>query len=444
MKKNFKVLTVLGLAALTVGTTAVLASCTTDNPTSTTTGGDGTTEPTSGTTTTTSEYTATEGDLVVSGPASQLEWLQETLGEFNDAREADGLARINFGFETHGEDKVDSEVGDWTRGPDVYAYASDKIMPLYQKGALAEIPEAGVEMINTEMTEASLDAVTFAGKVVSYPYAGDNGYFLYYNKDLITLEDTATIEGLLDKAVEKGYKVAYPLNTPFYSAGALFTFGAGYTLTVDEAGMVTSITANFDEEAGILAGMAIYEIMNHAGYQETQAAPIEENKLIACVDGSWNATTYQQQMGDAYAATKLPTVTVEYNGETHTENLGSYLGYKNYGVNPLRSAGDAARLALAHEVAMYLCSQEAQESRFDAFQTAPTNTTVAALDKVVNNIAVKAINEQSEFATPQTAVPAAIWTAPQTFTQGIIDKTITLTNIETHLQILNDAVEASK
>lgn len=442
MKKNFKVLTVLGLAALTVGTTAVLASCTTDNPTSTT-GGDGTTEPTSGTTTT-SEYTATEGDLVVSGPATQLEWLQETLGEFNDAREAEGLAKINFGFETHGEDKVDSEVGDWTRGPDVYAYASDKIMPLYQKGALAEVPTEGIDMINAEMTEASLDAVTFANKVVSYPYAGDNGYFLYYNKDLITLEDTATIEGLLNKAVELNKKVAYPLNTPFYSAGALFTFGAGYTLTVDESGMVTSVASNFDEEAGILAGIAIYNIMTHAGYQETQAAPTEENGLIACVDGSWNAATYQAAMGDAYAATKLPTVTVEYNGETHTENLGSYLGYKNYGVNPLRSAGDADRLALAHEVAMYLSSEAVQESRFDAFQTAPTNTTVAALDKVVNNVAVKAINEQSEFATPQTAVPAAIWNAPQTFTQGIINNEVTLENIETHLQILNDAIEASK
>lgn len=442
MKKNFKVLTVLGLAALTVGTTAVLASCTTDDPTSTT-GGDGTTETTSGTTTT-SEYTATEGDLVVSGPAAQLEWLQETLGEFNDAREAEGLAKINFGFETHGEDKIDSEVGDWTRGPDVYAYASDKIMPLYQKGALAEVPTEGVDMINNEMTEASLDAVTFANKVVSYPYAGDNGYFLYYNKDLITLEDTATIEGLLDKAVELNKKVAYPLNTPFYSAGALFTFGAGYTLTVDEAGMVTSIVSNFDEEPGVLAGIAIYNIMTHAGYQETQAAPTEENGLIACVDGSWNASTYQAAMGDSYAATKLPTVTVEYNGETHTENLGSYLGYKNYGVNPLRSAGDADRLALAHEVAMYLSSEAVQESRFDAFQTAPTNTTVAALEKVVNNVAVKAINEQSEFATPQTAVPAAIWNAPQVFTQGIIDKGVTLENIETHLQILNDAIEASK
>ena len=444
MKKNFKVLTVLGLAALAVGTTAVLASCQTDDPT--TTSGDDITDTTTGgdETTTTSEYTQTEGDIVVSGPASQIEWLQEKLGEFNDAREAEGKARINFGFENHGEDKVDSEITDWTKGPDIYAYASDKIMPLYQAGALAEVPEAGVEMINTEMTEASMDAVTFAGKVVSYPYAGDNGYFLYYNKNLIDLEDTATIEGLLDKAQELGMGVGYPLNTPFYSAGALFTFGAGYTLTVNEAGMVESTVANFDEEEGILAGIAIYQIMNHEAYQETQAAPTQENGLIACVDGSWNAATYESAMGDGYAATKLPTVTVEYNGETHTANLGSYLGYKNYGVNPLRSAGDAERLALAHEVAMYLVSKEAQEARFDAFQTAPTNSTVAALEKVVNNVAVKAINEQAEFATPQTAVPAAIWNAPQTFTQGIIDESVTLETIPTNMKVLNDAIEASK
>lgn len=429
MKKNLKIMSAVGLASVGLISVAVLSGCTTTEDPDTTTSGGGSTSSLS---------------LTVSGPASQASWLSSVLADYNTQREAEGLETIDFELVTHGEDAVDTEITDWTSGPDVYAYASDKIMGLYQAGALAVVPDEYVEMISDTMNEAALDAVTFAGQVVSYPYAGDNGYFLYYNKELIDLEDCATIEGLLDKAAELGMNVAYPLETAFYSAGALFTYGASYSLTVDAAGIVTNIDADFDSDAGIMAGLAILQIVTHDAYQETQAAPTAANGVVACVDGSWNASTYEAAMGEGYAATKLPTVTVSYNGDTQTTTLGSFLGYKNYGVNPQRSSGDAERLALAHEVAAYLCSEEVQESRFDNFQTAPTNTNVAALEKVQTNVSVMAINEQAVYATPQTAVPANIWSAPQELVANIKDGSVTEENIAEAMVTLNNSIKASQ
>lgn len=414
MKKNFKLFAVSAAVLLTAG---ALASC-----------GEGGSGPSF-----TDEYS---GKLTYSGPESQEKWVRQVAADYNAERKAQGIPEIKFEFVQHGEDKVDSEVTDWSTGPDVYAFASDKVMPLFQAGALATIKDS----INNTMTDAAIEASQFAGRTVSYPYAGDNGYFLFYNKSLVTAEDCATIEGLMNKAASLEMGVAYPLNTAFYSAGALFTYGAGYDINVDDSGKVQSIEATFNTAEGLKAGKAIYQIMKHSAYVETQAAPIAANKLVACIDGSWNVSAYQTAMGADFACMKLPTVTVD--GET--KNLSSYLGYKMLGVNPLVSAGDTQRLLAAHNFARYLSSKEVQEKRFDTFGIAPTNKEVSALEKVTSSAAIKAIGDQAKYAVPQTAVPGNIWSAPQAFTQGIIDGTITLENMEAALETLNASIEASK
>ena len=418
MKKNFKLFAVSAAVLLTAG---ALASC-----------GEGGSGPSF-----TDEYS---GKLTYSGPESQEKWVRQVAADYNAERKAQGIPEIKFEFVQHGEDKVDSEVTDWSTGPDVYAFASDKVMPLFQAGALATISGIYKDSINNTMTDAAIEASQFAGRTVSYPYAGDNGYFLFYNKSLVTAEDCATIEGLMNKAASLEMGVAYPLNTAFYSAGALFTYGAGYDINVDDSGKVQSIEATFNTAEGLKAGKAIYQIMKHSAYVETQAAPIAANKLVACIDGSWNVSAYQTAMGDDFACMKLPTVTVD--GET--KNLSSYLGYKMLGVNPLVSVGNTQRLLAAHNFARYLSSKEVQEKRFDTFGIAPTNKEVFALDKVTSSAAIKAIGDQAKYAVPQTAVPGNIWTAPQNFTQGIKDGTITLENMEAALETLNASIEASK
>lgn len=418
MKKNFKLFAVSAAVLLTAG---ALASC-----------GEGGSGPSF-----TDEYS---GKLTYSGPESQEKWVRQVAADYNAERKAQGIPEIKFEFVQHGEDKVDTEVTDWSTGPDVYAFASDKVMSLFQAGALATISGIYKDSINNTMTDAAIEASQFAGRTVSYPYAGDNGYFLFYNKSLVTAEDCATIEGLMNKAASLEMGVAYPLNTAFYSAGALFTYGAGYDINVDDSGKVQSIEATFNTAEGLKAGKAIYQIMKHSAYVETQAAPIAANKLVACIDGSWNVSAYQTAMGADFACMKLPTVTVD--GET--KNLSSYLGYKMLGVNPLVSAGDTQRLLAAHNFARYLSSKEVQEKRFDTFGIAPTNKEVFALDKVTSSAAIKAIGDQAKYAVPQTAVPANIWSAPQAFTQGIIDGTITLDNMAAALETLNASIEANK
>lgn len=389
-------------------------------------------------------YDDYDGGLTISGPAAQDDWLKAELAKYNVLRKAAGKKEITFTTVAHGEDKVDSEVTDWSTGPDVYAYASDKIQGLYQAGALATISGANKTFVTSTLTAGALEAGTLAGKLISYAYAGDNGYFLYYNKSIFSgdnAEKYKTIEGINEVATAKNMKFAYPLETAFYGAGALFTYGARYTVNFTETGSVGSITADFDGDKGVAAGKAIMKIAKLANYQETQAAPTETNKLVAVVDGSWNASKYATDMGADYACAKMPTVTIDGQAAT---TLGSFLGYKNYGVNPQSSSNNALRLAAAHNVAIFLTGKTAQSDRFTTFKVAPTSTEVAALDEVINTPHIKALKEQAAYAVPQTAVPGNIWSAPTTFVQAVKKGDVTDANIATYLKTLNDSIKASK
>ncbi len=316
MKKTLLTLAVTGLTLLG------LASCNNNTSSSSTP-----TPSTSSTATpsTTSIVGATD-TIRVSGPAEHQEFVLNKLAELKASNTA--FANVAFEYLQIGEDKIDSSVTDWSQGPDVYAYASDKILDLNKAGAMATIPQTYADELLDQMGEKVLSAATLGGELKAYPYAGDNGYFLYYDKSALEAADIESIEGLLAKAGELGRKVAYPLKTPFYNFGALFTWGADYQITLSDEGTLTKIDGDFDSEKGIKAAKAILKIMRDANWQDSQAAPTAENGLVACVDGGWNASAYKAALGDNFGCAKMPTVTID--GETKT--LSSFLGYKLYGV----------------------------------------------------------------------------------------------------------------
>ena len=247
-------------------------------------------------------------------------------------------------------------------------------------------------------------------------------------------------------------KVAYPLETAYYSMGLLFTFGADWQFTTNSQGAVTKITADFDGDKGIKAGKALVNIMTNSAWQNSQGAPTGKDstvgegeaavttKIVACVDGTWNAAQYKKAMGDAYACTKLPTVTVD--GET--KNLSSFLGYKLFGVNPQTSSGDATRLSICHALANYLVGKDAQDARFDARTIVPTNREVLALDKVQAMEHIAAIGEQAQYAHAQGALPDTTWTAPTDLSAAVKDKKMTVDNVGTYMANFNTAITTLK
>ena len=184
MKKTLLTLAVTGLTLLG------LASCNNNTSSSSTP-----TPSTSSTATPSTTSTVGATDTIrVSGPAEHQEFVLNKLAELKASNTA--FANVAFEYLQIGEDKVDSSVTDWSQGPDVYAYASDKILDLNKAGAMATVPQTYADELLDQMGETVLSAATLGGELKAYPYAGDNGYFLYYDKSALEAADIESIEGL--------------------------------------------------------------------------------------------------------------------------------------------------------------------------------------------------------------------------------------------------------
>ncbi|MDE6241147.1 MAG: extracellular solute-binding protein [Anaeroplasmataceae bacterium] len=379
--------------------------------------------------------------LEYSGTGSNKEFNESLFEDFKAARKAAGdTHEYQITYVEHGPDLVDSEVQDWVVGPDVFEFASDKITALYEKGALARISGANATFLEENNSELGRDLATFNGEYYAYPYTGDNTYYLQYDKSLISEDQVGSIESIFAVCEEKGLKLGYELETSFWGSAALFTFGADYNMTFDEDGAVHSIEADFNSEKGLKAAKALITIMKSPYWQNAMAAPTPTNGLIGCIAGSWDINTYKEALGDNYACAPMPTITIDDD----TQHLGAFLGGKLLGVNPQRAQGNADRLAAAHQLAIFLSSKEAQLKRFDDQGVAPCNIEAAAEERVLASPNVKVLIEQAKFAHPQTAVPAAFWTAPNTLTAGIKENTTTLENLQEAIDTLNNSIKGAK
>lgn len=388
--------------------------------------------------------------LEYSGTASNKEFNMSLFEDFKAAQRALGdTTTYEISYVEHGPDAVDSEVADWVVGPDVFEFASDKLGVLYEKGALARISGPNADFIEENNSEIGKEIATFNGDYYAYPYTGDNTYYLQYDKSIFSEDDVKTMEGLLDKAAQEGVNIGYELETAFWSAGALFTFGADYHLTYDADGAVVNIEADFDTDKGLKAAKAIYKIMNYTvnvdgkdikPWQNAMSAPTPSNGLGGCIAGTWDISKYKKELKDNYACAPMPTITID----GVTEHLGAFLGGKLFGINPQRSQGNADRLAAAHKLAKFLSGKECQLRRFDDQGVGPCNLEASAEERVKNDANIKCLYEQQKFAHSQVIVPASIWTAPNVLTAGIKAGDTTLDNLQEAMNTLNQSIKGSK
>jgi arabinogalactan oligomer/maltooligosaccharide transport system substrate-binding protein len=354
--------------------------------------------------------------LEYSGTASDKEFNLSLFEDFKAARKAAGDKNTyEISYVEHGPDKVDSEIVDWTTGPDVYEFASDKITGLYQKGALAKLSPVQAAWVKANNSQLGYDLATFNGSVYAYPYTGDNTYYLQYDASKFTADEVKSVESILAKCEKEGWLFGYNLEEAYWGGGALFTYGSDYSIAFDVDGSVNSIAADFDGVAGQKAIKAIEKIMSSKAWSNKMEAPTLDNDYAACIAGTWEIGAYQKALGENYACAVMPTVTVDGD----TKPLGAFLGGKLFGVNPNRAGSDSDRLKAAHELAKFLSDYACQMKRFETNNVAPCNLKAAAEEKVLASPNVQVLIAHAEYAHAQTAVPANYWNAPATLIASI-------------------------
>lgn len=361
--------------------------------------------------------------LTVWGPQAQQETLKQMVAKFE---EANPETKYDITIGVCGENNALAEVKKApSSAADVYAYSNDQIASLVSNG-LAEIGSQSVfyQTVAAENSEDSVEAATFNGKLYGYPYASDNGCFMYYNKSILNDEDVKTLEGVIAKCEAAGKKIGWALDDSWYAAGFFFAFGCSYEVTYDSNGKESSISCDFDSEGGIKASKAMAKLANSSAFagkgtgDDTIIQNFESGTYAVAVSGTWNAKNIQRLLGNNYGICKLPTVTIDEGKSTEeTVQISSFRGYKMYGVN-----SHSKNIVEAHKLAQFLSNAEMQELRFDNHNIGPTNKTVAELDKVKTNETLAVLNAQNAFAVEQKSVPSNFWNPLDTYGGYIIDK----------------------
>lgn len=308
---------------------------------------------------------------------------------------------ISFGVVGENDAKT-KYLEDPAAAADVFAFANDQLYDLVNAGALYEITK-NKDAIIAANGAPSIEAASANGKLYAYPMTADNGYFLYYDKSVISEEQVKSLDGVLEAAKAADKKVFMDVSNGWYIAS--FFLGAGGKLEIKDGKQL----CDFNNENGLKAGEAIKALTAHPAFLTGDDSVLTGgfgDSIVAGVSGTWNAEAIQGKLGDNFAATKLPTFTM---GSEQVQ-MSSFAGFKLMAVNSLtKSPVDAMALA------EFLTNEENQIKRFEVRSMGPSNINAANSDAVKANIPLAALALQNTFAVSQKDVLGSYWGPAEAF-----------------------------
>ena len=363
--------------------------------------------------------------LTMWGAEEDQTMLREMADAFIAENADKGNITIDIGVQSESSAK-DTVLADPEAAADVFAFADDQLNELVAAGALQEVM-LNPDDVKSRNLAGSVNAATMNDKLYAYPMTADNGYFLYYDKSVLSEEDVQSMDTLLAKADASGKKFMMSLNDAWYIYS--FYAGAGLKATLADDGVNT--VCNWNEAPGADVTQAILDISKQPAFKSGAdadiVAGIKDGSCCAAISGTWNAGTAEDTWGENYAATKLPTYTL--NGEQ--VQMGSFSGYKLVGVNP-----HSSNVGVAMMLADYITNEDNQAKRFNDRKLGPSNIKVNESEAVQNAPAIAALAAQSEYATLQR-VGANYWSSAASLGEILASGD---TQGKTTQQLMDDAV----
>jgi len=334
--------------------------------------------------------------MVWIGGDKETDWINGVIEAFQAAN-PDTTYNITVGVVTYETVGV-TALQDPEATADVFVFPDDRLHELVRGGLLQPVvvdTEAVIERNGGEGSGA-MAASMVDGQLYAYPLSASNGYFMFYNSEYFTPEDVSSFDSMAKIAAEHGKQVSFPVMNPWYSYG--FYAAAGLSVGLDEDGVsnVCDWNTKTDPFSGLQVLQALLDLVATPGFTDADSdafvASVKDGSIIAGVSGTWNANIAKEAWGDSYAATKLPTYTLD----GQQVQIRSFAGYKLVGVNSYSpNVGDAM------DFANFMTDYDSQMSRFILLDDGPSNIQAAASDEVMANPAIAALAAQSDFADPQ-------------------------------------------
>jgi len=371
------------------------------------------------------ETTPEDIALTVWGPQAEIGeadtgWLPVWCEKFADEHPE---WNITFTYEICGEGDAGNNV---TKDPaaagDIYFFANDQLGTLLQANAIARLGGDTLAAVEADNTAELIGTVSKDGAVYGVPFT-TNTWFMYYDKSVFSEEDVKSLDKMLEVAGEKGVKVSFPLTTGWYF-GSFYAANGG---TFFGDGTDASKGIQFGGEAGEAVTNYLVDLVKNPNFMNDAGGAgmsgLADGTVKAYFSGTWDAANVKEALGDNWAATVPPCITI--NGEQ--KQLLSFGGSKAIAVNP-----NAEHPQAAAALAAFLASPEAQLAHFEFNGTAPVSTSLMADNAdIAANVAVKtAVDTVGTSSIMQPSLPemGAYWGSAEAMANAIYNGEVTHDN----------------
>ena len=386
----------LSVALVTAMAFTSLTACSKNNN-----AGNGETTPTTPTTTTApSSSTSTDGEtettktaaadrptLADYGSGTIKIWVADKVVDFTQAKCDEffkanpDMAGYTVEIQATGEgDAAGNMVTDVQAGADIFGFAQDQLARLVAAGALMPLTGYYENFVSTNNDAGAVGASKVGNTVYAFPITSDNGYFLYYDKSVVT--DPTSLDAIVADCEKASKNIYMEINSGWYQTSFFFATGCKLEYTTDESGAFVGSDVTYASKEGVAALKAIINLAKSPSFQNGSSVDKATN-LAAIVDGVWDAVD-----GQSY-------------------QMSGFGGFKLIGVKPQTEQGkQLVCLALAE----YLSNEETQLARFNEVAWGPSNLVAQQSDAVKADAALSALAEQLAYTIPQGQYPGDYWT----------------------------------
>ena len=337
-------------------------------------------------------------------------WVAEEIVELTKSQvakfnELNPDMQINATVEAVGEgDAATAMTTDVEAGADIFCFAQDQTARLIQAGALNPLGVKAAETVKAEHDKASVTAVTSGDLLYGYPMTSDNGYFMYYDKSVISEDDIGSLEKLIAACEAAGKNFSFELENSWYIVSFFFATGCDSTWETDAEGNFIKVNDTFNSDKGLLACEGMAKLVTSKCFVNSSATADFEaaTPSAVVVSGTWNYENAKSILGDNLGIAELPSF--EVNGQSY--HLASFNGCKLMGVKPQT---DAKRAAALNQLAQYLTSEKCQLERFNANGWGPSNIAAQGADEVKAATHLTALMAQNAYSRPQGQIHGSWW-----------------------------------
>ena len=325
-----------------------------------------------------------------------------------------GKYKLTFNVEPMSEGEAASKmIQDVQLGADVFCFAQDQLASLKIAGALGDITGTMALGVKSDNPKGAVNAATYGDTLCAFPMTSDNGYYMYYDKQILSDTDVKDMSTVIQKVKAVKKRINYPVfSNAFYSASYFMATGCYSKWTVNpKTGNFISYEDNYQEK-GLKALKALRELKA----ADLVAPNDQTNKLgdtaAVAISGIWNYKAAEKALGNNLGCCEMPSFTVD--GETF--HISSFSGYKLIGVKPQT---DGKKASVCRKIARYLTNQECQLQRFNEVGWGPSNLLASQDEKVLAQPGLKALAEQLPYSQEQGLMPSSWWSNCATLASSV-------------------------